>query len=91
MCTFWYVEALARAGHLDEARLVFEKMLTYANHLGLYAEEIAPTGEQLGSFPPGLHTPGTDQRRYKPGPPTRLARKSWPVSISNTAITARST
>ena len=51
MCTFWYVEALARAGHLDEARLVFEKMLTYANHLGLYAEEIGPTGEQLGNFP----------------------------------------
>ena len=51
MCTFWYVEAFARAGHLDEARLVFEKMLTYANHLGLYAEEIGPTGEQLGNFP----------------------------------------
>ena len=51
ICTFWYVEALARAGNLDEARLIFEKMLTYANHLGLYAEEIGPTGEQLGNFP----------------------------------------
>ncbi|HLB04350.1 MAG TPA: glycoside hydrolase family 15 protein [Gaiellaceae bacterium] len=51
ICSFWYVEALARAGRLDEARLVFEKMLTYANHLGLYAEEIGPTGEQLGNFP----------------------------------------
>jgi GH15 family glucan-1,4-alpha-glucosidase len=51
MCTFWYVEALARAGRLEDARLVFEKMLTYANHLGLYAEEIGPTGEQLGNFP----------------------------------------
>jgi len=51
MCTFWYVEALARSGRVDEARLVFEKMLTYANHLGLYAEEIGPTGEQLGNFP----------------------------------------
>ncbi len=51
MCTFWYVEALARGGRLDQARLVFEKMLTYANHLGLYAEEIGPTGEQLGNFP----------------------------------------
>jgi GH15 family glucan-1,4-alpha-glucosidase len=50
-CTFWYVEALARAGRLEEARLVFEKMLTYANHLGLYAEQIGPTGEQLGNFP----------------------------------------
>jgi GH15 family glucan-1,4-alpha-glucosidase len=51
MCSFWYVEALARAGRLDEARLVFEKMLTYANHLGLYSEEIGPAGEQLGNFP----------------------------------------
>jgi GH15 family glucan-1,4-alpha-glucosidase len=51
ICTFWYVEGMARAGHLDEARLIFEKMLTYANHLGLYAEEIGPTGEQLGNFP----------------------------------------
>ena len=51
MCTFWYVEALARAGRLDQARLVFEKMPTYANHLGLYAEEIGRTGQQLGNFP----------------------------------------
>ena len=47
----WYVEALTRAGRLDEARLAFEKMLTYANHLGLYSEEIGPTGEALGNFP----------------------------------------
>ncbi len=51
ICSFWYVESLARAGRLDEARLAFEKMLTYANHLGLYAEEIGPTGEALGNFP----------------------------------------
>jgi GH15 family glucan-1,4-alpha-glucosidase len=51
MCTFWWVEALARAGRLDEARLAFEKMLSYANHLGLYSEEIGPSGEQLGNFP----------------------------------------
>jgi GH15 family glucan-1,4-alpha-glucosidase len=51
MCTFWLVEALARAGRLEEARLIFEKMLTYANHLGLYAEEIGPSGEALGNFP----------------------------------------
>ncbi|GLW05707.1 glucoamylase [Microtetraspora sp. NBRC 13810] len=51
ICSFWYVEALARAGRVDEARLAFEKMLTYANHLGLYAEEIGRTGEQLGNFP----------------------------------------
>ena len=51
LCTFNYVDALARAGRLDEARLVFEKMLTYANHVGLYSEEIGLTGEQLGNFP----------------------------------------
>jgi GH15 family glucan-1,4-alpha-glucosidase len=51
ICTFWYVEALARAGRVDEARLAFEKMLTYANHLGLYAEQIGLTGEALGNFP----------------------------------------
>jgi GH15 family glucan-1,4-alpha-glucosidase len=51
ICTFWYVEALAQAGRLDEARLVFEKMLTYANHVGLYSEQIGLTGELLGNFP----------------------------------------
>ncbi|MFJ7250528.1 glycoside hydrolase family 15 protein [Kitasatospora sp. NPDC098652] len=51
ICSFWYVEALTRAGRLEEARLAFEKMLTYGNHLGLYAEEIGRTGEQLGNFP----------------------------------------
>jgi len=51
MCSFWYVEALARAGRLDEARLALEKMYTYANHVGLFAEEVGPTGEQLGNFP----------------------------------------
>ena len=51
ICTFWYVDALARSGRQEDARLVFEKMLTYANHVGLFAEEIGPTGEQLGNFP----------------------------------------
>jgi GH15 family glucan-1,4-alpha-glucosidase len=51
MCTFWYVEALARAGDVDKARFYFEKMLGYANHLGLYAEELGPSGEHLGNFP----------------------------------------
>jgi GH15 family glucan-1,4-alpha-glucosidase len=54
LCTFWYVDALAAAGRLDEARLIFEKMHTYANHLGLYSEEISSTGEQLGNFPQAL-------------------------------------
>jgi pentatricopeptide repeat protein len=51
ICTFWMVEVLARSGRMDEARLIFEKMLTYANHVGLYAEEVGPTGEALGNFP----------------------------------------
>jgi GH15 family glucan-1,4-alpha-glucosidase len=56
ICTFWLVEALTRAGRfdaarLDQARLVFERMLGFANHLGLYAEETGPRGEALGNFP----------------------------------------
>jgi len=51
ICSFWLVEALARAGRLEQARLSLEHMLTYANHVGLYAEEIASTGEALGNFP----------------------------------------
>ena len=51
ICSFWYVEALTRAGRLQDARLALEKMFTYANHVGLYAEEVALTGEQVGNFP----------------------------------------
>jgi GH15 family glucan-1,4-alpha-glucosidase len=56
MCSFWLVESLARAGEripekLDQARLLFERMLGYANHLGLYAERTGPQGEALGNFP----------------------------------------
>ncbi|MFG1617070.1 glycoside hydrolase family 15 protein [Nonomuraea wenchangensis] len=51
LCSFLYVEALARAGRLQQARYAFDKMLTYANHVGLFAEEIGPSGEQLGNFP----------------------------------------
>lgn len=51
LCSFWLVEALTRAGRLEEARLMFEKILSYANHLGLYAEELSVTGEHLGNFP----------------------------------------
>ncbi|HZS11123.1 MAG TPA: glycoside hydrolase family 15 protein, partial [Nitrospirales bacterium] len=59
MCSFWLVEALTRAGRedrkkLDEARLLFERMLGYANHAGLYAEETGPSGEALGNFPQGF-------------------------------------
>jgi GH15 family glucan-1,4-alpha-glucosidase len=56
MCSFWLVEALTRAGRFDraklmEARMLFERMLGYANHVGLYAEEIGTSGEALGNFP----------------------------------------
>ncbi|ADP83969.1 glycoside hydrolase family 15 protein [Pseudofrankia inefficax] len=51
LCSFLYVEALARSGRLVQARYAFDKMLTYANHVGLFAEEIGPSGEQLGNFP----------------------------------------
>jgi GH15 family glucan-1,4-alpha-glucosidase len=51
LCTFGYVDSLARAGQVEKARNTFEKMLTYANHLGLFSEEIALTGEQIGNFP----------------------------------------
>ena len=54
MCSFWYVEVLARSGHLQKARFFFEKMLSYANHLGLYAEELGPNGEHLGNIPQGF-------------------------------------
>ncbi|MDP8926142.1 MAG: glycoside hydrolase family 15 protein [Actinomycetota bacterium] len=50
-CSFWLVECLTRAGRLEEARLTLEKMFSYANHLGLFAEEIGPSGEALGNFP----------------------------------------
>ena len=56
LCTFWLVEALTRAGRVDtarleKARLMFEEMLSYTNHLGLYAEETSASGEALGNFP----------------------------------------
>ncbi len=56
ICTFWLVEALTRAGRFDrprleQARLIFERMLGFANHVGLYAEETGPIGEALGNFP----------------------------------------
>jgi GH15 family glucan-1,4-alpha-glucosidase len=65
MCSFWYVEALARAGDLRQARLAFEKMLGYANHLGLYAEELGPRGEHLGNFPQALTHLGLISAAYQ--------------------------
>jgi pentatricopeptide repeat protein len=51
MCSFWYIECLAKAGQMDKAILYFEKMLGYSNHLGLFSEQISLKGEQLGNFP----------------------------------------
>lgn len=56
ICSFWLIEALTRAGRtdpsrLDDARLMFERMMSHSNHLGLFAEQIGPCGEALGNFP----------------------------------------
>jgi GH15 family glucan-1,4-alpha-glucosidase len=51
MCSFWYVECLSRLGDLEQARFYFEKMLGYANHVGLYGEQLGSRGEHLGNFP----------------------------------------
>ena len=50
-CSFWYIECLARAGELEKAQLLFEKLLGYANHLGLYSEQLGSNGQHLGNFP----------------------------------------
>ena len=54
VCSFWLVEAMARAGQVEDAQLMFEKLLGYANHLGLFSEEISGKGELLGNFPQAL-------------------------------------
>jgi GH15 family glucan-1,4-alpha-glucosidase len=73
LCSFWYVEALTRVGRLDDARLALEKMFTYANHLGLYAEQVGLTGSQLGNFPQAFtHLALTSAAiRRRPGPARR--------------------
>jgi GH15 family glucan-1,4-alpha-glucosidase len=51
LCTFYFADALARSGRLEDARMTFAKMLTYANHVGLFSEEIDAAGRQVGNFP----------------------------------------
>jgi GH15 family glucan-1,4-alpha-glucosidase len=53
-CSFWLIECLARAGQVEKAELLFDNVLGYANHLGLYSEELSGSGEQLGNFPQAL-------------------------------------
>ena len=64
LCTFLYVDALARAGRLDDAVLTFEKMQTYGNHLGLFSEEIGLDRRAARQLPAGVHPPVADQRRH---------------------------
>jgi GH15 family glucan-1,4-alpha-glucosidase len=75
MCTFWYVECLARAGDVKQARFLFEKMLGYANHVGLFSEELAPAGGHLaGQLPASLQPFLAHQRGILLGPsPVRSA------------------
>jgi GH15 family glucan-1,4-alpha-glucosidase len=84
LCTFWWVEALTRAGYLREARLTFEKMLTYANPLGLYAEEIGQSAEALGNFLQGfthlaLISAAFNLDRALDNPRTRSPRAELPL------------
>ena len=52
ICTFWLIRALFVIGEKEEARCLFDDVLTYSNHLGLFSEDIDfNTKEQLGNFP----------------------------------------
>jgi GH15 family glucan-1,4-alpha-glucosidase len=51
ICSFWFVEALCRAGRVDEARRHFDRLLTYASPTGLFSEQIGPNGRLLGNYP----------------------------------------
>ncbi len=82
VCSFWLVEAYARAGRLEEAQLLFEKMLTYANHLGLFAEEIGASGEALGNFPQafthlGLISAAVNLNRLLEGSRSATSASGW--------------
>jgi GH15 family glucan-1,4-alpha-glucosidase len=54
ICSFWYAESLSRAGRVEEARLSFEKTLSYSNHVGLFSEQLGSCGEHLGNYPQAL-------------------------------------
>ena len=68
MCSFWYVECLARAGDLKQARFIFEKALGYRQSPGPLRRGTGAARRTSGQLPAGLHAPGADQRRLEPGP-----------------------
>ncbi|RZK24038.1 MAG: glycoside hydrolase family 15 protein [Hymenobacter sp.] len=66
ICSFWYVEALACVGRLDEAVAEFEQLITYTNHLGLLSEDVdAKTGSQWGNFPQAYSHVGLVNAAYR--------------------------
>ncbi|RSK43921.1 glycoside hydrolase family 15 protein [Hymenobacter rigui] len=66
ICSFWYVEALASVGRVEEAIREFEKLTTYTNHLGLLAEDVdAKTGSQWGNFPQAYSHVGLVNAAYR--------------------------
>jgi GH15 family glucan-1,4-alpha-glucosidase len=75
ICSFWYVECVSRSGDVQKARLLFEKILGYANHLGLCSEDIGPRGEHLGNFPQGLTHLGLISAAYDLN--RRLSGAGW--------------
>ncbi|TGD79456.1 glycoside hydrolase family 15 protein [Hymenobacter wooponensis] len=84
ICSFWYVEALACVGRVDEAIVEFEKLTTYTNHLGLLSEDVdAKTGSQWGNFPQAYSHVGLVNAAY------RIAKKlDKPNFVSGMAATA---
>ncbi|MGI4864737.1 MAG: glycoside hydrolase family 15 protein [Janthinobacterium lividum] len=66
ICSFWYVEALACVGRLDDAIKEFEHLISYANHLGLLSEDVdAKTGSQWGNFPQAYSHVGLVNAAYR--------------------------
>ena len=77
LCSFWLVDALALAGRVDEAQRIFERVLSYANDVGLLAEEVDPATRQLlGNFPQGFAHLALIRSAH------RLARASAPSTLS---------
>jgi len=66
ICAFWYVEALACVGRIDEAVETFERLMTYANHLMLFSEDVDESnGSQWGNFPQAYSHVGLMNAAYR--------------------------